>query len=461
MSNFIVIKIMMKKIVLFLSLVLSLSKMMAQQKELVDKVVAKVGDEYVLLSEVEEQFSYAKDQRKDLPDNYRCLILDQILVTKLLVAQAKIDSLYPKDDELEQQLTARFEKILDYMGGNEQQFIDYYGQTPGVMKESMRDDMRDQIMGDKMKAKVLADVAVTPSEVREFFQNIPKDSLPYFNQEVEISEITYKAKPNDVEKKLAKDKLTDIREQIKSGKMPFEELAKKFSQDPSGREGGDLGWAKRGKFVPEFEAAAYKLEPSELSEVIESEFGFHIIQLLERRGNTIHTRHILIKPEVTEDDYQLARHTLDSVRTLLVKDSMPFSYAVKTYGDKNAQSYHNDGRMTNPSSGNNIFETRDLDPDTYFAVDTMKVKSISQPIEVALPTGEKYYRIVKLNSKTVPHKANLLQDYNKIQTATVEQKKSQSLVKWIERRAQTTFVYIDPMFIKCPNLDKWLKKANP
>lgn len=453
---------MMKKVILFLCLVLSVSKMMAQQKELVDKVVAKVGDEYVLLSEVEEQFSYAKEQRKDIPDTYRCQILDQVLVTKLLVAQAKIDSLYPKDEELETQLTARFDKILDYMGGNEQQFIDYYGQTPSVMKESMRDDMRDQIMGDKMKAKILADVVVTPAEVREFFKKIPKDSLPYFNQEVEISEIVYKAKPNDVQKQLAKDKLADIREKISSGKVPFEELAKKFSQDPgSGREGGDLGWTKRGKFVPEFEAAAYKLEPGQISEVFESEFGFHIIQLIDRRGNTIHTRHILVKPEVTDDDYRLAKHILDSVRLLVVKDSMTFSYAVKNFGDKSVQSYHNDGRMTNPSSGNNIFETRDLDPDTYFAIDTMKMKSVSSPIEVALPTGEKQYRIIKLISKTVPHKASLLLDYSKIQTATLEQKKNQSLVKWIERRAQNTYVLIDPMFQKCPNLDKWQKKAKP
>ena len=453
---------MMKKIALFLCLFLSLSKMTAQQKELVDKVVAKVGDEYVLLSEVEEQFSYAKEQRKDLPDNYRCMVLDQILVTKLLVSQAKIDSLYPKDEELEQQLTARFDKILDYMGNNEQQFIDYYGQAPGTMKESMRDDMRDQIMGDKMKAKVLADVTVTPSEVRQFFKNIPKDSLPYFNQEVEISEIVYKAKPNNVQKKLAKDKLTDIREKIVNGKLPFEDLAKKFSQDVgSGREGGDLGWAKRGKFVPEFEAAAYKLEPGEMSEVIESEFGFHIIQLIERRGNTIHTRHILIKPEVTDEDYLEARQKLDSIRLLILKDSMTFSYAVKNYGDKNSQSFHNDGRMTNPASGNNIFETRDLDPDTYFAIDTMKINSISKAIEVALPTGEKYYRLVKLNSKTTPHKANLLEDYNKIQMATVEQKKNQSLVKWIERRSQSTYVNIDPMFSNCPALEKWLKKTKP
>lgn len=452
----------MRVFISFLICLLSLSALSAQQKELVDKVVARVGDEYILLSEVEEQFAYAKDQKADLPADYRCMILDQILVNKILINQAKIDSLYPKDEELETQLNARFEKILDYMGGNEQQFIDYYGQTPGAMKEQMRDDMRDQLMGEKMRAKVIADISVTPNEVRTFFNNIPKDSLPYFNQEVEISEIVYKAKPNDVQKGLAKAKLADIREQIASGKMTFEELAKKFSQDPgSGREGGDLGWAKRGKFVPEFEAAAYKLEPGEMSQLVESEFGFHLIQMIERRGNTIHTRHILIKPEVTDDDYAEARAKLDSVRQLIVKDSMTFSYAVKNFGDKSNQSYHNDGRMTNPASGNNTFETRDLDPDTYFATDTMKINSLSSPIEVALPTGEKYYRLVKLNSKTSPHRANLLQDYNKIQQAAIEQKKSGILTKWIQTTAQTTFVQIDPLFQRCPKLEKWTKKIRP
>jgi peptidyl-prolyl cis-trans isomerase SurA len=304
------------------------------------------------------------------------------------------------------------------------------------------------------------DVTVTPSEVREFFKKIPKDSLPYFNQEVEIAEIVFKTKANDVEKNKAKTQLAGLREQIVSGKTPFEDLAKKYSQDPgSGREGGDLGWAKRGKFVPEFEAQAFKLDEGQISQVFESEFGYHILQLIERRGNTIHCRHILIKPEITDEDLVKAKTTLDSVRRLIMKDSMSFSYAVKQFGDKGTQSFHNDGRMTNPASGNNTFETRDLDPDTYFSIDSMKVSSITAPLEVIQPSGEKYYRLVKLISKSSPHKANLLQDYNKIQSATIEQKKNESLIKWIEEKSKNTFIKVDAMYRNCPNLEKWGKKV--
>lgn len=454
----------MKKLVsISLLLFFAVVSAFSQKKELVDKVVAKVGDEYILLSEIEEQFAAAKDQKADLTSEYRCLILDQILVSKLLLNQAKIDSVLAKDEEVETQLNARFDKILDYMGGKTDQFIEYYGQTPEAMKEQMRDDMRDQLIVDKMKQKVLVDVTVTPAEVRDFFNKIPKDSLPYFNQEVEIAEIVYKPKANEGEKAKAKAQLDGLREQIVNGKVPFEDLAKKYSQDlGSGREGGDLGWAKRGKFVPEFEAQAFKLEEGQMSPVFESEFGYHILQLIERRGNTIHCRHILIKPEITDADFELTKNKLDSVRLKIlgkVQDSLSFSAAVKQFGDKNTQSYHNDGRLTNPASGNNTFETRDLDPDTYFAIDSMKVGGITAPLEMTAPSGEKQFRLVKLLSKTAPHKANLLQDYNKIQQACVEQKKNEQLIKWIDERSKNTFFSIDALFKACPNLNKWGKKV--
>jgi peptidyl-prolyl cis-trans isomerase SurA len=451
----------MKKIVsISICLTFLIINAFAQQKELMDKVIAKIGDEYILLSEVEEQYAAAKDQKAAIPEDYRCMVLDQIMVNKLILNQAKIDSVLAKDEEVETQLNARFDKILDYMGGKVDQFIEYYGQTPDAMKGQMREDMRDQLIVDKMKQQILVDVTVTPSEVREFFKKIPKDSLPYFNQEVEIAEIVFKTKANDVEKNKAKTQLAGLREQIVSGKTPFEDLAKKYSQDPgSGREGGDLGWAKRGKFVPEFEAQAFKLDEGQISQVFESEFGYHILQLIERRGNTIHCRHILIKPEITDEDLVKAKTTLDSVRRLIMKDSMSFSYAVKQFGDKGTQSFHNDGRMTNPASGNNTFETRDLDPDTYFSIDSMKVSSITAPLEVIQPSGEKYYRLVKLISKSSPHKANLLQDYNKIQSATIEQKKNESLIKWIEEKSKNTFIKVDAMYRNCPNLEKWGKKV--
>lgn len=438
--------------------VASAIKAQAPVKELVDKVIARVGDEYILLSDVEEQYSATKDSRGSVPENFKCLALDQILVGKLLVNQAKIDSLYPKDEEIDQQLNARVDKILDYMGGNVEQFIAYYNITPDVMKSQMRDDMRDQIMGDKMRGKILEGTTVTPAEVKTFFSFIPKDSLPYFNQEVELAEIVRKPKPNEAQKSIARERLEKIRDDIVNGKKDFAELAKKNSQDPgSGKEGGDLGWAKRGKFVPEFEAQAFKLDEGQISPVFETEFGFHLLQLIERRGNAIHARHILIRPELVDEDYVRAKMVLDSVRREILKDSMTFSYAVKQFGEKNSQSYHNDGRLANPATGTNNFETRELDPDTYFAIDSMKVGSISAPIEVTSPNGEKYYRCVKLISKTIPHRASLATDYNKIQAAALEQKKNKALVTWIESKNQATFVNIDKMYDNCMNLNKWRK----
>jgi peptidyl-prolyl cis-trans isomerase SurA len=458
----------MKQIIIFSLRILCLilwanSSILAQQRQLMDKVVARVGDEFILLSEVEEQFSMAKERNPSVANDFKCILLENILVNKLLVNQAKIDSLYPKDEEIESQLNARIEKILDYMGGNVEQFVSYYGQTPEQVKNGMRDDMRDQIMMESMRKKVIADVSVTPSEVKTFFQNIPKDSLPYFNQEVEISEIIYKPKPNATEKAKAQAQLDELRNQIVNAQGDFATLAKKFSQDPgSGREGGDLGWAKRGKFVQEFEAQAYKLEEGQISPVFQSEFGFHILQLLERRGNSIHTRHILIKPEITEADYTVAKSTLDSVRREVLRDSLSFSMAVKKFSSKDVQSFNNDGRMTNPNSGNTIFETRELDPDTYFAIDTMKLLSISGPIEVNLPSGERYYRVVKLTSKSAPHKATLALDYSKIQAAAVEEKKSGYLFKFIEQKAGRVFVSIDPAYASCPVLEKWqARKPKP
>lgn len=454
----------MKKIIMFFCFLASISVATAQQKELIDKLVATVGDEYVLLSEVEEQFSAAFDQRNgQIPENARCIFLDQILVNKLLLNQAKIDSVLVNDIEVETQLASRFERILEYMQGNVDAFIEYYHQTPDQMKEQMRGDMRDQMTAEKMRNKILEGITVTPSEVKKFFNDIPRDSLPYFNQEVEIAEIVFQPKANEVEREKARAQLTELREQIIAGKLDFAAVAKKYSQDPgSGREGGDLGWAKRGKYVTEFEAAAYKLDENEISEVIESEFGFHVLQLLGRKGNSVHVRHILIKPEITDEDYELAYNRLDSISQAIMRDSISFSAAVKRFGDKNTQSYHNDGRMTNPQSGTNTFETRELDPDTYFVIDTMKVGRVSRPIEIVSQTGEKHYRLVKLISKSSPHKADLQQDYNKIQTAAIEAKKNDVLVKWIEKTAKSTFIEIDPMYKDCSNLEKWqsTKKVN-
>lgn len=444
-------------VILFLAL-LSWNARAQQQKAVIDKVVSTVGGELVLLSEIEEQYALMSAQEGQMPENARCNILDNLLANKLLLNQAKLDSVEVGDEEVEAQLDARIERILGFMNNDVSQFEDYYGQTVNEVKEQFREDLKNQLLIERMRAQILNSVKVTPSEVKTFFASIPNDSLPYFNSEVEIGEIVYKPVVNEEQKALVTEKLENIRQQIIDGEATFEAMAEKFSDDGSARNGGDLGWTKRGKFVPEFEAAAYKLEKGEISPVIESQFGFHVIKMLERRGNSIHVSHILVKPEITPEDLEIARNHLDSVRQLIMKDSLGFSIAVKRFSDEDQQSYNNDGRMMNPETGNTFFEIGDLDPDIYFTIDTMQVGEVSAPFEFTDPAGETYFRIIQLQSRTAPHRANLQQDYSKIQQATIESKKNEFINEWVQEKVDATYIDVDPMYNGCPQVGKWVTR---
>ena len=375
----------------------------------------------------------------------------------MLLNQSKLDSIEVGADEVEAQLDARIERILSFMNNDVSQFEAYYGQTVNEVKEQFREDLKNQILVERMRAQVITSVKVTPSEVKQFFNSIPRDSLPYFNSEVEIGEIVAKPKVNAEERQRAIERLEGIRQSILDGSADFAQMAMKHSNDGSARAGGDLGWARRGRYVPEFEAAAFKLEKDEISPVVGSEFGFHIIQMLERRGNSINLRHILIKPQITDADLDATRAKLDSVRWLIQSDSITFSQAVKLYSDKDVQSYNNDGRMVNAATGNTFFEIGDLEPDVYFTIDTMKVEKISAPFEFQDPMGETYYRIVMLQSRTAPHKANLAQDYSKIQQAAIESKKNEFISTWVKQKVESTYISIDDIYRSCPVLDKWRK----
>jgi peptidyl-prolyl cis-trans isomerase SurA len=441
-----------------LLLCLNISTFTFAQRQIIDQVIANVGSEFIQLSEIEEQFSLISAQQGGLPPEARCQILDQIMGQKLLLNQSRLDSIEVSDGEVESQLNARIERILSYMQGDLRQFESYYGQTVNEVKDEFREDLRNQILTDRMRSNIVAGITVTPSEVKAFFHEIPKDSLPYFNSEVEVGEIAIFPEVNDEQRSLAIKQLEDIKQRIENGE-DFADLARKFSNDPgSGRAGGDLGWTTRGKFVPEFEAEAYTLEINELSDIVESEFGFHLIQLQGRRGNSINTRHILIKPLITENDLALARKKLDSIRQLIVSDSISFSRAVKRFGSDKVQSYNNDGRMTNPLSGNTFFEVGDLDPDIYFTIDTMKVGAISNTFEFTNPYGEIGYRIVQLQSQTAPHKASLELDYSKIQQAAIEAKKNDYINQWISERVDATFIQVNELYRRCPVIEKWITK---
>ena len=436
---------------------LALASSLTAQTELLDDIIASVGGELVLLSDLEDQYNLIKSQQQqDLPPDARCYILDNILTQKLLVNQAKLDSIEVSDEEVEAQLNARIDQILAYMNNDYAQFEAYYGQSVDEVKAQFRVDLKDQLLAERMKNEILQGITVTPSEVKEFFERIPKDSLPYFNSEVELAELAVKPEVSPERKQEARERLEELRRRIVAGGEDFAELARKYSDDfASGRLGGDLSWTKRGSFVPEFEAAAYKLDVGEVSKVIETEFGFHIIQLLGRKGNTIHTRHILIRPEIQEEDIARAEQLLDSVRQLILMDSISFSEAVKRFGTDEVQSFYNDGRMVNPRTGNTFFEIADLEPDVYFAIDTLETGEITNPFRFRNAAGETLVRIIKLESRTAPHVASLETDYARIKAATIQEKQARYLNEWIEKTVRNTYISIDQPYASCPVLEKW------
>jgi peptidyl-prolyl cis-trans isomerase SurA len=248
-----------------------------------------------------------------------------------------------------------------------------------------------------------------------------------------------------------------IKEQLKAGE-DFAALARKFSDDGSARDGGDLGWTTRGSFVPEFEAAAFQLEVNETSDIIETEYGYHIIQLLERRGNSIHTRHILIRPKITDADRQLIIDQLEEVRKSILDEDITFPDAVRKFGDKRVQSFTNNGRMINPKTNNTFFETADVDSEIFFNIDTIDTGEITPPIEYRTPLGDYSYKIVQLQARSTPHQANLKQDYSRIQDAARESKRNEVFSNWVDDHIPNTYIMLDPSYSDCPNIERWQPK---
>ncbi len=443
-----------------LAFLLSSTVATAQTDILVDKVVAVIGDRPILMSNIEEQFNYMRTQQPGIPDEARCMVLDQLIGQELLLVQAQLDSVEVSDIEVEGQLEARVQQIMAYMGGDVAQFEAYYGMSVNEVKDNMREELRDQITLERMRSTVLADVRITPSEVKEFYNSVPKDSLPYLSSEVEVAEIEIRPQVSVKAKQDAINQLKSIKEQIVSGDATFADMAELYSDDPgSARQGGDLGWVSRGSFVPEFEAAAFNLRPNEYSQIVESDFGMHLIQLLERRGNNINARHILIKPKLTDEDRIDALNLADSVYTLITGDSLEFERAVAIYSDENAQTRNYGGRLINAKNGTTYFETADLDVNVYFSVDTLEVGELTIPVEHQDEQGNESFKLYKMISRTEPHQMNLGQDYDRIRQVALENKKAYYIEKWARERLGDTYINISDEYDACGVKEKWIQPS--
>jgi peptidyl-prolyl cis-trans isomerase SurA len=355
------------------------------------------------------------------------------------------------DEEVDLNTQNRIAMILSQSGNSAEQLEAIYGKSMDQIRLELRDQIKEQMVVREMESTISADLAVTPSEVKRFFSKIPADSLPYFSAEVEVAQIVRKASVNDQQKEQTRRELIDIRDKIMKGE-DFGELAKRHSDDPSVTyNGGDMGWVGRGQMVPEFEATAFRLKQNEISQPFETEYGFHILQLLDRRGNEYHSRHILISPTPSEEDVEDAKHFLDSIRTLIVNDSITFEKAAKEFSDDIATK-GNGGYFTDSDGGTRI-PVEELDPVVFFKIDSMLAGNVSNPIVYRTDDGKNAARILYYKSRVGPHEASLKDDWQRIQAAALNEKKNRVLQKWFVKARLDVFIEIDEEYNFCGILD--------
>lgn len=415
------------------------------KKVLVDEIIAKVDNYIILKSDLELRYQqYVANGQYS--SNLKCKVLSDLVSQKLMVAKAEIDSVIVLDAEVDNNLDRRMQVIISQTGGSEERLEEYYGKSLEQIREEIRDDLKEQLIIQKMQAEITKDVGVTPAEVKRFFNKIPNDSIPYFSAEVEVGQIVKVPTVGEKQKEEARQQLLDLKRRVLNGEN-FNTLAKEYSQGPSAQYGGELGFTKRGTMVPEYEAGALKLKAGEVSDPVESEFGLHLIQLVERRGNEYNSRHILIRPTPSESDIEDASRYLDSLRTLVVNDSIAFEKAAKEYSDDNLTS--SNGGFFQEASGASRIAVEDLDPVIFFTIDTTAVGEVTKPMEFRMDDGKEALRILYYKSKVKPHQANLRQDWQKIQIAAENRKKVDILNEWFEKAKYDVFISIDDKYDQC------------
>lgn len=438
-------------------LFISLTQAQAQKKAL-DKVAAVVGSSIVLQSDIEMQYAQYLAQGNPEDPEVKCHILQQIMAQKLLAQQAVIDSVSVTEPQIDDEISRRL-RVMTARAGGQERLEQFLNRSLIQYKDEIRPDIREQLIANKMQSKITEHVGITPLEVKRYFEAIPKDSLPSYNTEVEIGEIVVKPKLSKIEKEIFRDRVEALRNRVKAGE-DFGTLARLYSQDPgSAREGGDLGFVDRSSLVKEFAAVAFKLKVGEISPVVETEYGFHVLQVIERRGEQAHVRHILIKSEPTPASLDRAKAHIDSIYNLVISKKIDFATAAAVYSDDDDTKY-NGGMMMNAENvqtRSTFIPTDKLDAQVFLTVDTMKVNTYSKPaLFTSSQGGDPSYRFLYLKSKTGPHKANLEQDYAKIKDVAFDDKISRKVSEWFEQRRKTTYIKIDPEFQTCDILKSWI-----
>tara|TARA_B100001057_G_scaffold67133_1_gene60848 strand:- start:3842 stop:5170 length:1329 start_codon:yes stop_codon:yes gene_type:complete len=420
----------------------------------IDKIQAKIGSEILLISDIENQYNQVLSQGVINTENLRCNIVDELLLQNFLVHHAKIDSTIEiVQDDIDAEINNRisfFEKQL----GSLEKVESYFNRSISSMEDELMLIVKDQFYSQKKQSKIINDVKITPNEVKDFYNKLITDDIPTVPTKVELSQLVILPRISKEKEQIIKDKLNSFRKRIYDGE-DFKVLATLYSDDPgSASSGGELGFMSRGDLVPEFERAAFKLKKDEISEVVQSKFGFHIIQMIERRGEQINVRHILLKPKFSSSSLKSASDKITSIKLEIDSNLLSFEEAINEYSDDDSK--NNDGLIINPQTGTTQFTYEELDPSIRYMVEKMSEGDISKPSLTKSQDGtQAAYRLLKIKSKKLEHRANVIDDFDLLKENALANKKQTVLDNWVKDNLDATFINLSPELSKCPCYNKW------
>jgi peptidyl-prolyl cis-trans isomerase SurA len=436
-----------KNIIALFTLFILFAGNLYSQDKIVDQIVAVVGSNIILKSEIEAANLQNQAQGITSDGDMKCEILENLMVEKLMVAEAELDTLIiVTDNQINQQLDARIQYFIQHLG-SEKEVENYFKKPIVQLKSELKDIIHNELLSSQMKNKVIDEVKVTPSEVRYYFKNLPEDKIPTINAQYEYAQITLIPTITEDEENSIKEKLRDFKKRVENGEN-FSMFAVLYSECPSAKNGGDLGYFGKATMDPAFSATAFALKPGQISNVVKSEAGYHIIQMTDRMGDKIRCKHILLKPKVKIEEKEKLINRLDSISNLVRKNEMPFEEASFRYSmDKNSR--NNGGLVVQQGTMSSRFEPEMLPPDVSKVLTKMKINEISEPFITTDESGNQIIEVVKLISKTDSHKANIGEDYQLISDQYLEKKKNDAIQDWISKRQSKTYIRIDDTYSNC------------
>lgn len=419
-------------------------------QDIVEGVVAVIGDKVLFKSEVENQYLQIKSANPG-SEQSRCLIMEEMMFQKLLAHHAEVDSLEVTDEEVQGQIDKRIEYFISQIG-SEQKLESYFKKTIAEIRAEFKSTFKEQILAQRMESQITADAKVTPQEVLRFYNDIPTDSLPFFPEEIYLSQLVVFPEIDESERKRIYSKLNGFKKRIEEGE-DFAFLASLYSDDPgSAKVGGDLGFVKKGKLVPKFESVAFRLQEGELSEIVETKFGFHLIQMVKRRGQQFNVRHILIKPQISALAINNAKDKLDSLIQFMQKDTLSFEQLAIKYSQDDSK--NNGGIIINQQTGSPSFILEELDFSISSTIEGLRQKEYSKPTVFTSFDGRKGCRIIHVDRIIEEHQANLKDDYDRIQSVALQENKVNSLNNWKKEKIEETYIDIKEDF-ECVWNDNW------